>query len=61
MNNSTAKWLDSQKGAGFISDVQDDNDFVQYKTIDEGQSVIFDLMLQKVLMDYKQSMLALHK
>ena len=61
MNKSTAKRLNSQKGSGFISDVQDDNDFVQYNTIAEGQSVIFDLMLKKVLMDYKQSMLALHK
>lgn len=61
MNKNTAKCFNLQKGFGFISDVQDDDDFIQYKAIDEGQSVIFDLMLQKVLVDCKQSMLALHK
>ncbi|WP_342756253.1 cold-shock protein [Kineothrix sedimenti] len=51
MNKGTVKWFNGQKGFGFISDEQGDDVFVHYsglamdgyKTLDEGQSVTFDV------------------
>jgi CspA family cold shock protein len=51
MNKGTVKWFNSQKGFGFISDEQGNDIFVHYsglamdgfKSIDEGQSVTFDV------------------
>jgi CspA family cold shock protein len=51
MNKGTVKWFNGQKGFGFISDEQGDDVFVHYsglamdgyKTLDEGQSVVFDV------------------
>lgn len=54
MNKSTVKWFNSQKGCGFISNVRDDEVTVQYKALKKGQSIIFDLMSQKVLADRNQ-------
>ena len=51
MNKGTVKWFNAQKGFGFISDEQGNDVFVHYsglamdgfKSIDEGQSVTFDV------------------
>ncbi len=51
MNKGTVKWFNGQKGFGFITDEQGGDVFVHYsgltmdgyKTLDEGQSVIFDV------------------
>ena len=51
MNKGTVKWFNSQKGFGFISDEQGNDVFVHFsglamdgfKSIDEGQSVTFDV------------------
>lgn len=52
MNNGTVKWFDANKGYGFITNAADNSDvFVHfsgivaegYKTLNEGQSVVFDL------------------
>ncbi|TCL58984.1 putative cold-shock DNA-binding protein [Kineothrix alysoides] len=51
MNKGTVKWFNGQKGFGFISNEQGDDVFVHYsglamdgyKTLDEGQSVTFDV------------------
>ena len=51
MNTGTVKWLDSQKGFGFITNEQSGKDiFVHFsgialngfKTLEEGQQVSFD-------------------
>ncbi len=51
MNKGTVKWFNAQKGFGFISDEQGNDVFVHYsglamdgfKSIDEGQTVTFDV------------------
>ena len=51
MNKGTVKWFNAQKGFGFISDEKGNDVFVHFsglamdgfKSIDEGQSVTFDL------------------
>ena len=51
MNKGTVKWFNNQKGFGFISDEQGNDVFVHYsglamdgfKSIDEGQTVTFDV------------------
>ncbi|WP_342756087.1 cold-shock protein [Kineothrix sedimenti] len=51
MNKGTVKWFNGQKGFGFITDEQGGDVFVHYsgltmdgyKTLDEGQSVVFDV------------------
>ena len=51
MNKGTVKWFNAQKGFGFISDEQGNDVFVHFsrlamdgfKSIDEGQSVTFDV------------------
>ena len=51
MNKGTVKWFNAQKGFGFISDDQGNDIFVHFsglamdgfKSIDEGQSVTFDV------------------
>jgi CspA family cold shock protein len=51
MYKGTVKWFNAQKGFGFISDEKGNDVFVHFsglamdgfKSIDEGQSVTFDL------------------
>lgn len=51
MNKGTVKWFNAQKGFGFISDENGDDVFVHYsglamdgyKTLEDGQSVTFDV------------------
>ena len=51
MNKGTVKWFNGQKGYGFISDEEGKDIFVHfsglamdgYKTLEEGQSVSFDV------------------
>lgn len=51
MNKGTVKWFNAQKGFGFISDEQGNEIFVHfsglamdgYKSLDDGQSVTFDV------------------
>ena len=51
MNKGTVKWFNAQKGFGFISDEKGNDVFVHYtglamdgfKSIDEGQTVTFEL------------------
>lgn len=51
MSTGTVKWFNGQKGFGFISDEQGNDVFVHfsglamdgYKTLEEGQSVSFDV------------------
>lgn len=52
MNKGTVKWFNNQKGYGFISDENGSDVFVHYsglvmdgyKTLEEGQSVEFDVV-----------------
>lgn len=52
MNKGTVKWFNNQKGYGFISDENGKDVFVHfsgldmegYKTLEEGQSVEFDVV-----------------
>lgn len=52
MNKGTVKWFNNQKGYGFISDENGNDVFVHYsgldmegyKTLEEGQSVEFDVI-----------------
>jgi len=52
MNKGTVKWFNAQKGFGFIADEQGNEIFVHfsglamdgYKALDDGQSVIFDVI-----------------
>lgn len=52
MNKGTVKWFNNQKGYGFISDENGSDVFVHYsglvmegyKTLEEGQSVEFDVI-----------------
>ncbi len=52
MNKGTVKWFNAQKGYGFITDESGKDIFVHfsglnmegYKTIDEGQAVVFDVV-----------------
>ena len=52
MNKGTVKWFNNQKGYGFISDENGKDVFVHfsgldmegYKTLEEGQSVEFDIV-----------------
>lgn len=51
MSKGTVKWFNGQKGYGFISDEQGNDVFVHfsglamdgYKTLEEGQSVVYDV------------------
>lgn len=51
MNKGTVKWFNAQKGFGFISDENGEDIFVHFsglamdgfKTLDEGQSVTYDV------------------
>ncbi|TCL53900.1 putative cold-shock DNA-binding protein [Kineothrix alysoides] len=51
MNKGTVKWFNGQKGFGFITDDQGGDVFVHYsgltmdgyKTLDEGQSVVYEV------------------
>jgi CspA family cold shock protein len=51
MNKGTVKWFNAQKGFGFISDEKGNEIFVHfsglvmdgYKSLDDGQSVTFDI------------------
>ncbi|MGC4018595.1 MAG: cold-shock protein [Muricomes sp.] len=52
MNKGTVKWFNAQKGFGFITNSENGEDvFVHfsgiaidgYKTLDEGQDVVFDI------------------
>ncbi|WP_349946128.1 cold-shock protein [Lacrimispora sp. BS-2] len=51
MKKGTVKWFNAQKGFGFISDEQGNEIFVHfsglamdgYKSLDDGQSVTFDV------------------
>ncbi|WP_349672001.1 cold shock domain-containing protein [Lacrimispora sp.] len=51
MNKGTVKWFNAQKGFGFISDEKGNDIFVHfsglamdgYKSLDDGQSVTFDI------------------
>ncbi|MBE5984793.1 cold-shock protein [Lacrimispora sp. AGF001] len=51
MNKGTVKWFNAQKGFGFISDEKGNEIFVHfsglamdgYKSLDDGQSVTFDV------------------
>jgi CspA family cold shock protein len=51
MKKGTVKWFNAQKGFGFISDEQGNDVFVHfsglamdgYKSLDDGQSVTFDV------------------
>ncbi|MBE5974912.1 MULTISPECIES: cold-shock protein [Lacrimispora] len=51
MNKGTVKWFNAQKGFGFISDEKGNDIFVHfsglamdgYKSLDDGQSVTFDV------------------
>jgi CspA family cold shock protein len=51
MTKGTVKWFNAQKGFGFICDEQGNDIFVHFsglamdgfKTLDEGQSVTFDV------------------
>ncbi len=51
MSTGTVKWFNGQKGFGFICDEQGNDVFVHfsglamdgYKTLEEGQSVTFDV------------------
>lgn len=51
---STVNWFNSHRGCGFVSNMQDDEMIEQYKALKKGQSIIFDLMSQKVLADRNQ-------
>ena len=52
MSKGTVKWFNSQKGWGFITDIEGNEIFVHYsglnmegyKTLDEGQQVEFDVI-----------------
>lgn len=52
MNKGTVKWFNAQKGYGFITDESGKDIFVHfsglnmegYKTVDEGQAVVFDVI-----------------
>ena len=52
MNNGTVKWFNSEKGYGFITAERGEDVFVHFsaitgegfKTLDEGQSVTFDIV-----------------
>ena len=52
MSKGTVKWLNNQKGYGFISDEQGNDVFVHYsginmdgfKSLEEGQAVEFDVV-----------------
>lgn len=52
MNKGTVKWLNNQKGFGFISDEQGNDVFVHYsgiqsngfKSLEEGQEVEFEVI-----------------
>ena len=53
MNNGTVKWFNAQKGFGFITNSDNGEDvFVHfsgiasdgYKSLDEGQEVVFDII-----------------
>ena len=52
MNKGTVKWLNNQKGYGFISDEQGNDIFVHFsginsdgfKSLEEGQAVEFDVV-----------------
>ena len=52
MNKGTVKWLNNQKGYGFISDEQGNDIFVHFsgiksdgfKSLEEGQAVEFDVI-----------------
>lgn len=52
MNKGTVKWFNAQKGYGFITDETGNDIFVHfsglnmegYKTVDEGQAVVFDVI-----------------
>lgn len=52
MNNGTVKWFNSEKGYGFITAENGEDVFVHFsaitgegfKTLDEGQSVTFDIV-----------------
>lgn len=51
MNKGTVKWFNASKGFGFITDEQGNEIFVHfsglamdgYKSLDDGQSVTFDI------------------
>ncbi len=51
MNKGTVKWFNAQKGFGFITDERGNDIFVHFsgiavdgfKTLEEGQSVTFDV------------------
>lgn len=52
MNNGTVKWFNSEKGYGFITAASGEDVFVHFsaingegfKTLEEGQSVSFDVV-----------------
>lgn len=52
MSKGTVKWFNAQKGYGFITDESGKDIFVHfsglnmegYKTIDEGQAVVYDIV-----------------